>query len=72
VEEIRGAKCSLAPERIALAKKTPEENLRPLRSIERAREELGCEPRYDLPRGVEDSVKLYRECSKTLEKKERI
>jgi nucleoside-diphosphate-sugar epimerase len=65
VEEVSGTKCSLAPDLIELEKKTPIEKMRPFRSTDRARKELGYVPKYDLKAGVEDYIKLYREYLKT-------
>lgn len=65
VEEVSGTRCSLTPELIELEKKTPIEKLRPFRSTERARKELGYVPKYDLRAGVEDYIHLYREYLKT-------
>jgi UDP-glucose 4-epimerase len=65
VEELSGTKCSLEPDLIELEKKTPIEEMRPLRSIERARKELGYAPKYDLRAGVEDYINRYRDYLKT-------
>ncbi len=65
VEEVSGTQCRLAPDLLELEKTTPPEKMRPLRSTERARREIGYVPKYDLRAGVEDYIKLYRKYLET-------